>query len=822
MAEEALRVKIGVDITDLNAGLSKAVTSINKFSKSLTGESLKNFGKDLKIVKEGFDDLYFVAGKTRSLDVAATKIDKVGDEAKQTGVEMKQAAASVSQFASNVKKSATAASASNAFGKISANAKGAVNSINALGQVARDLPFGFIAIQNNLPILADQLTSLVSSSGGALAAFKSLGAALIGPAGITLAIGAVIAGATALIQKYGSLGEALDAISKSGDKAFKQQLLLKEVFKDANKEAGEQIAVLKDLATTAANTAQSDDVRRDAIKKLRDEYGPYLKNLSDEDILNGKLTSSIAGVVQQLRNKALATAAVAKAGELAAQQLDFLQKEEKLTANILALQNRQAKERGKFRTTQGGTTDLAAETQRTINALDTERDALVNSRKEVEKNIDALFDLSQTATKAANVAGNANKKQLTEAEKLNKKVNEEKLKGYEAELKSIERVFGATSSQYLALSKKIANTRAEIKIVGETDPNILREVNTTLVNELADINTKLTETQREEEKKRLQFSLKRYEAEAKAAKEAYGSISQDYLDAQKKIASAQAQVDISVAIGNKDFTAIDDIKKELNDKLDNLDEDFRQRRFIEGSIEFTPILKVNDKEALERLRKYRETVEDEIRNTTLRLSARDLKEIKLTPKVTIDPKIQANLDALDEAKSKLTGLGATLFKEFEIPFFLKFGNSEESTKALSDISEKAMNAYNSFNNFLAPAIDTVFGALENGQSVAKALGQSFKALIVQLGLAVVKALAFSAIIQLIPGIGQLTGLTGGFSKIFGAVLKGGLGIGQSAAPNFSGVQSGGFAVQVGGSFNLRGTDLVASINQSNQRIGRVG
>jgi len=88
----------------------------------------------------------------------------------------------------------------------------AANSLNALSQVARDAPFGFIAIQNNLPILFDQFGALTKASGGVVGAFKNLGSALVGPAGITFAIGAAISGATALIQKYGSIGEGIKVL----------------------------------------------------------------------------------------------------------------------------------------------------------------------------------------------------------------------------------------------------------------------------------------------------------------------------------------------------------------------------------------------------------------------------------------------------------------------------------------------------------------------------------------------------------------------------------------------------------------------------------
>jgi hypothetical protein len=101
---------------------------------------------------------------------------------------------------------------SQGLGQLSKSANQGAASLNALGQVARDAPFGFIAIQNNLPILFDQLGTLSQRSGGAAGALKEIGSALVGPAGVTFAIGAVISGITVLVQKYGSVGEGIKVL----------------------------------------------------------------------------------------------------------------------------------------------------------------------------------------------------------------------------------------------------------------------------------------------------------------------------------------------------------------------------------------------------------------------------------------------------------------------------------------------------------------------------------------------------------------------------------------------------------------------------------
>jgi hypothetical protein len=97
----------------------------------------------------------------------------------------------------------------------------------SLGQVARDLPFGFIAIQNNLPLVVDQFSALSKTSGGAFGALKAVGQSLIGPAGIAFAFGAVLSVVTTLVQKYGSIGNVITALTSNNYKLNHKRFLIK-------------------------------------------------------------------------------------------------------------------------------------------------------------------------------------------------------------------------------------------------------------------------------------------------------------------------------------------------------------------------------------------------------------------------------------------------------------------------------------------------------------------------------------------------------------------------------------------------------------------
>jgi hypothetical protein len=160
---------------------------------------------------------------------------------------------------------------------------------------------------------------------------------------------------------------------------------------------------------------------------------------------------------------------------------------------------------------------------------------------------------------------------------------------------------------------------------------------------------------------------------------------------------------------------------------------------------------------------------------------------------------------------------------------------EKSDKAAAAFQERIKGLVSDFNDLLGPAINTIFGAIENGQNIFKALGQSLKALVVQLVATVAKAAILAAILSLIPGAGAALGVagaaggaTGGFGGLFRNFLPslfgGGGGIGRSAAPSFSGggLSPSGFQLAGQVVFVQRGTDLVGVLNQGNARIGRVG
>jgi len=175
--------------------------------------------------------------------------------------------------------------ATNSLNGLKNPAANGANALFSLSQVTRDLPFGFIAIQNNLPQVIDSFGKLTKDAGGVGSAFKSIGASLIGPAGLSFAFGAVISGVTALIQKYGSLGEAMNAILGLSPKISAEQKLYNEETAKAAGNVAAESAKIDILVKTLTNLKNPQKDRLAAYNELKKVSPDVIAGIKDENAL---------------------------------------------------------------------------------------------------------------------------------------------------------------------------------------------------------------------------------------------------------------------------------------------------------------------------------------------------------------------------------------------------------------------------------------------------------------------------------------------------------------------------------------------------------
>lgn len=102
-------------------------------------------------------------------------------------------------------------------GQFSRSSDQSTQALINLSRVAQDAPYGFIGIANNLNPLLESFQRLKSSTGSTGTAFKALGAALTGPAGIGLALGV----ASSLLVTFGDKLFGAAAASKASEDALK-------------------------------------------------------------------------------------------------------------------------------------------------------------------------------------------------------------------------------------------------------------------------------------------------------------------------------------------------------------------------------------------------------------------------------------------------------------------------------------------------------------------------------------------------------------------------------------------------------------------------
>lgn len=136
--------------------------------------------------------------------------------------------------------------------------------LSNLGRVASDAPFGFIAIANNIEPLIQSFQSLGKTSGGIGGTLKALGASLIGPGGLLLGFSLVSSAVTVAVQKYGSLGNAVDALFGNYSELDKQVQEADKSFK----KFGETVQTTTQIQQSAAGNAQGEIARVQALSRI--------------------------------------------------------------------------------------------------------------------------------------------------------------------------------------------------------------------------------------------------------------------------------------------------------------------------------------------------------------------------------------------------------------------------------------------------------------------------------------------------------------------------------------------------------------------------
>jgi len=434
MADPKIKVEIEADIKGLQAGVNQAE------------KELSAIGLAADIVSEKIEDVgseFSVAGG--KLSTFANTADKVENQLKDIGNATELAENQIADFGNKVQATAP---------KIDKATK-ATSNFNAVGtdfaRILQDAPFGIIGVSNNI-------TQLASSFGSARAKGESIPNILKGifSGGNLLTIGiSALTSAFVVLEQQGffrsqkaaeSLSEALDEYRKKLDSVTRSSI-------EGQANSQKEIQSFNLLRAQAENTNIPLNARLEAVRDLKKEFPEYLSNLTNEQILTGK----VGGAYDELTKSITATAkARAFSDQIAKNSLDLLtleqeaqervntllQKQTQLAPLLAAQANQAAKSRGEF-------------TGLDLQILDLQKEIRDLQLEQVE-NIE-----------------NANKLK-TESEKLESKITEQIVNGAK---------FTQTQLQQL---KEVKRTYEEIQTIQTNRPPVSFNPSTTNV---AGINT---------------------------------------------------------------------------------------------------------------------------------------------------------------------------------------------------------------------------------------------------------------------------------------------------------------------------------------------
>lgn len=204
------------------------------------------------------------------------------------------------------------------------NAPAAMRTYNGLNvsiqQIARELPslamgpqMFFLAISNNLPIFTDELArarkeydALVASGQKGVPVWKQV-LSSIGSWQTLMAVGIM------LTVSYGKeIGNFFSKLFR-GKAAFDAARRSAEAFHatmvEGGRNAQQEVVKLNLLYRAATDHSRAMNERLDAVRKLREEYPDYFKNLSDEQILVGKAGDAYKTLIANIYAYAKAQAA---------------------------------------------------------------------------------------------------------------------------------------------------------------------------------------------------------------------------------------------------------------------------------------------------------------------------------------------------------------------------------------------------------------------------------------------------------------------------------------------------------------------------------
>lgn len=214
-------------------------------------------------------------------------------------------------------------------------AKSTFNGLNmSIQQLARELPvlsmgpqMFFMAISNNLPIFTDELArarkeyeAMIASGQKGVPVWRQVLSSLLSwqtalAVGITLTV--------AYGKEIGNWVANLFRGKKALDTARMASERFQNTMLEGARNAQQEVVKLNLLYRAATDNARATDDRREAVRKLKEEFSGYFKNLSDEQIMLGQANDAYEELIKNIYKYAKAQAAFKSLVDIEQQELFF-------------------------------------------------------------------------------------------------------------------------------------------------------------------------------------------------------------------------------------------------------------------------------------------------------------------------------------------------------------------------------------------------------------------------------------------------------------------------------------------------------------------
>ena len=293
-------------LEQLNNSLRTHKTALAEVRQSLSANAKLD-----NAVATSMDALSQSLGRMRAAYRALTESERTSPFGKELLVSIQQADAKIKEL------DATIGNHQRNVGNYASGWNGLSMSIQQIGRELPSLASGwrtfFLAISNNLPILADeikrariQFEALRKSGQAATPVWKQVVSSIVSwQTALTVGITLLTLYGDKLVKWISGLGKAEKAIKN----LYTAQRYLYNVTSTGIEQSSKEITKLNSLYKIATDVTKSTKERNNAVKELKRSFPSHLKNLSDESIKNGEVAKSIKEQTRQIIANAKATAA---------------------------------------------------------------------------------------------------------------------------------------------------------------------------------------------------------------------------------------------------------------------------------------------------------------------------------------------------------------------------------------------------------------------------------------------------------------------------------------------------------------------------------